>query len=105
MSKKTVARLSQNTNAGLSSGVGSDTSSFASKQMAKMGWKAGVGLGKNGQGMADAISVTKKTSDSGVGFADQSAGSAVGGDGKNSAKTAIQIVPAPGAKTIIQTSP
>ena len=40
---------------------------FAKKQLEKMGWKDGKGLGKNQQGMATHIKVIKREDDAGIG--------------------------------------
>jgi Pin2-interacting protein X1 len=44
-----------------------NSSGFAKKQLEKMGWKDGKGLGKNQQGMATHIKVTKREDDAGIG--------------------------------------
>ncbi|KAF0685773.1 Aste57867_22381 [Aphanomyces stellatus] len=47
--------------------VASEVSSFAKRQMAKMGWTEGKGLGKNEQGMATHIKVKRREENMGVG--------------------------------------
>ncbi|CAK4632621.1 hypothetical protein LEN26_016528 [Aphanomyces euteiches] len=47
--------------------VASEVSSFAKRQMAKMGWTEGKGLGKNEQGMATHIRVKRRDENMGVG--------------------------------------
>ena len=44
-----------------------DKSSFGYKMMLKMGWSDGKGLGKELQGAAKHVTVTKKTDNSGLG--------------------------------------
>lgn len=44
-----------------------DSSGFAKKQLEKMGWRDGKGLGKNQQGMATHIKVVKREDDAGIG--------------------------------------
>jgi Pin2-interacting protein X1 len=47
--------------------LAANTGGFAAKQLEKMGWKAGHGLGKNLQGMATHIKVKKREDDVGIG--------------------------------------
>jgi Pin2-interacting protein X1 len=47
--------------------LANNNGSFAAKQLEKMGWKAGRGLGKNLQGMATHIKVKKREDDVGLG--------------------------------------
>lgn len=53
--------------AAVSDPLANNTDGFAAKQLAKMGWKAGHGLGKNLQGMATHIKVKKREDDVGIG--------------------------------------
>ncbi|KAI2508915.1 glycine rich nucleic binding domain [Fragilaria crotonensis] len=53
--------------AAVSDPLANNTDGFAAKQLAKMGWKAGRGLGKNLQGMATHIKVKKREDDVGIG--------------------------------------
>lgn len=46
--------------------ISSKPSNFAKKQLEKMGWKEGEGLGKNKQGLKEHIRVHKKSSSEGV---------------------------------------
>lgn len=46
--------------------IGSELSEFAKKQMAKMGWSTGKGLGKTEQGITTHVKVKKKRDNSGV---------------------------------------
>jgi hypothetical protein len=57
-SRKTLDRMGKTIN----EGAGSAVSSFARKQMEKMGWQEGKGLGKNEDGMATHIKQKKKGS-------------------------------------------
>ena len=56
LNKKTVDRLGTYMN----DAVASKPSSFALKQMEKMGWKEGKGLGKNEDGMSKHIVISKR---------------------------------------------
>lgn len=47
---------------------GSEMSSFAQRQMEKMGWKQGEGLGKNSQGISTYVKVKKRVENSGIGM-------------------------------------
>ena len=62
VTRKTLNRLGSSTN----ESAGSQISAFARKQMEKMGWKDGKGLGKNEQGITTHIKVKKKVENSGV---------------------------------------
>lgn len=46
--------------------VSSKPSNFAKKQLEKMGWKEGEGLGKDKQGLKEHIKVNKKVTSEGV---------------------------------------
>ena len=63
-SKVTMERL----NSKLNEAVSSDISAFGMRMLAKHGWSKGEGIGKNKQGAAEHIKVTKKEADSGVRF-------------------------------------
>ena len=56
-------RLSSNLNESASAGVGA--SSFARRQLEKLGWKEGDGLGKNRDGISTHIRVTKRIDEQG----------------------------------------
>ena len=62
-SKKTIEKMGSV----LKESSGSKISSFALKQMEKMGWKEGTGLGKNADGRAVHIKTTKKDGKDGLG--------------------------------------
>jgi Pin2-interacting protein X1 len=62
---KLKAKLSSTLNEASSAPISS--SSFASKQMAKMGWTEGTGLGKNRDGMVSHIKVKKREENMGLG--------------------------------------
>lgn len=51
----------------LNEAVSAPSSSFAQQQLRKMGWQDGEGLGKNRQGMASHIRVTKRADEIGLG--------------------------------------
>jgi Pin2-interacting protein X1 len=55
----------------LNESVAVGPSSFAKNQLKLMGWKEGEGLGKNRQGMADHIRVTKRKDEEGLGHEKQ----------------------------------
>ncbi|RHY52507.1 hypothetical protein DYB26_000583 [Aphanomyces astaci] len=61
--KKFQAKLGGMANEAVASGV----SSFAKRQMEKMGWTEGKGLGKDEQGMATHIKVKRREENAGVG--------------------------------------
>eukprot|EP00935_MAST-01C_sp_MAST-1C-sp1_P002093 g2093.t1 len=61
--KKMMAKLASRSN----ETVGSTVSDFAKRQMAKMGWKEGKGLGKDEQGMTNHVKVQKKDDNTGIG--------------------------------------
>lgn len=63
---KLRAKLSSTLNE--SSAAKISTTSFAAKQMQKMGWKEGTGLGKNRDGMVSHIKVKKREENSGLGI-------------------------------------
>uniref|UniRef100_A0A7S2DWI2 G-patch domain-containing protein n=1 Tax=Octactis speculum TaxID=3111310 RepID=A0A7S2DWI2_9STRA len=67
LSKSTVNLLGCKQNEGAASAV----SDFALRQMEKMGWKKGMGLGKDENGIADHIRIEKKDGKDGLGMADQ----------------------------------
>jgi Pin2-interacting protein X1 len=64
VTKKTAATLGQS----IHDGVGSKVSVFARRQMEKMGWQEGKGLGKNENGISKHIKATKKDDNSGLGL-------------------------------------
>ena len=64
VTKKTAATLGQS----IHDGVGSKVSVFARRQMEKMGWQEGKGLGKNETGISKHIKATKKDDNSGLGL-------------------------------------
>jgi hypothetical protein len=63
LNKKTIAKLGSEMN----TGNGSKVSSFAMKQMEKMGWKEGQGLGKNESGIVKHIVAKKRDTNIGLG--------------------------------------
>jgi Pin2-interacting protein X1 len=63
MTKKTVDALG----ARLNEKAGSECSSFARKQMEKMGWTEGQGLGKGGTGITTHLKVDKPVDKEGIG--------------------------------------
>jgi Pin2-interacting protein X1 len=63
---KLRAKLSSTLNE--SSAAKISTTSFAAKQMQKMGWKEGTGLGKNRDGIVSHIKVKKREENSGLGI-------------------------------------
>lgn len=63
LNKKTIDKLGSQMN----NNLGSKPSSFALKQMEKMGWKEGMGLGKNESGMSKHIVIEKREEKSGIG--------------------------------------
>lgn len=54
----------------LNESASAPTSVFAKKQLEKMGWSEGSGLGKNGQGIHTHIKVKKRATDVGLGHSD-----------------------------------
>jgi Pin2-interacting protein X1 len=54
----------------LNESASAPTSVFAKKQLEKMGWSEGSGLGKNGQGMNTHIKVKKRATEVGLGHSD-----------------------------------
>lgn len=54
----------------LNESASAPTSAFAKKQLEKMGWSEGSGLGKNGQGMNTHIKVKKRATEVGLGHSD-----------------------------------
>lgn len=62
LSKKNVHRLGTIMN----ENVGSEVSAFARKQMLKMGWVEGTGLGKNQDGISTHIKVVKRVDNEGI---------------------------------------
>jgi Pin2-interacting protein X1 len=62
LSKKRINALGSTIN----ESAGSKMSSFALKQMMKMGWKEGEGLGRNGDGIASHIKVTLRSDNEGI---------------------------------------
>ena len=83
-SRKTLDRMGKTIN----EGAGSAVSSFARKQMEKMGWQEGKGLGKNEDGMATHIKQKKKEDVAGLG-ADKTTDFVVDSTLKGGAKTSI----------------
>ena len=77
LTKKTVAHLGTKTN----DAQGSKVSDFAKKQMEKMGWKEGEGLGKDSTGMTTHIKVAKKDESTGLGLEKNKADSEAKADG------------------------
>lgn len=69
-SKKTIEKMGSV----LKESSGSKISSFALKQMEKMGWKEGTGLGKNADGRAVHIKTTKKDDKDGLGVSAETKG-------------------------------
>jgi Pin2-interacting protein X1 len=61
------SKLRSKLGATLNEAVSAPTSAFAKKQLEKMGWAAGQGLGKNKQGMSSHIKVKKREDDVGLG--------------------------------------
>eukprot|EP01035_Chromulina_nebulosa_P066147 gene66147-90541_t len=61
--KKTIAKLGQQ----MSLSAASKPSSFALKQMKKMGWEEGQGLGKEGTGITKSIEIKKREDNLGLG--------------------------------------
>lgn len=66
MNKKTIAKMGLD----VTQSGGSKVSSFALKQMEKMGWKEGQGLGKNETGMTKHIVAKKRDDNVGLGGED-----------------------------------
>ena len=64
VTRKTLDRLGSSTN----ESAGSKVSAFAMKQMEKMGWDEGKGLGKREDGIQKHITVKKKDESSGLGL-------------------------------------
>jgi len=62
--KKTINKLGEGMNEHLASNKVSD---FAKKQMLKMGWTEGKGLGKNEDGMSSHIKISKREDAVGIG--------------------------------------
>ena len=84
LSKKSIDRMGKSVN----EATGSAVSSFARRQMEKMGWKEGKGLGKNEDGMATHIKQKKKDDNAGLGV-DKTSEFAVDNNLKGGAKTSI----------------
>jgi Pin2-interacting protein X1 len=63
LGKKTLAKLGSQMN----DNAGSKPSNFAMRQMEKMGWTEGKGLGKNESGIAEHIKITKREDAAGLG--------------------------------------
>jgi Pin2-interacting protein X1 len=61
----------------MNNSVGSKPSAFAMKLMEKMGWKEGQGLGKNEDGMAKHIVITKREDNMGLGLDNSKAADSV----------------------------
>lgn len=61
------SKLRSKLGATLNEAVSAPTSAFAQKQLEKMGWTSGQGLGKNKQGMSSHIKVKKREDDVGLG--------------------------------------
>ena len=64
VTKKTLSNLGSQIN----DSKGSKVSDFAKKQMERMGWKEGQGLGKNKDGITSHIKVSKKLETTGLGL-------------------------------------
>jgi Pin2-interacting protein X1 len=64
VTKKTLSNLGSR----IDESKGSTISSFAKKQMEKMGWMEGQGLGKNNDGLTNHIKVIKKEENTGLGL-------------------------------------
>jgi len=64
LTKKTISALGSD----IKDAKGSKISSFAKKQMEKMGWIEGQGLGKNSDGLTSHIKVSKKEESTGLGL-------------------------------------
>lgn len=67
LSKKRIDQLGSTIN----ESAGSKMSSFALKQMLKMGWKEGTGLGKNNDGIASHIKVEIRGDNEGIASKDE----------------------------------
>ena len=65
--KKTMARLSASLNESASDASHMKQSSFARKQLEKMGWSEGTGLGKKRDGMVTHIRTKKREESVGLG--------------------------------------
>eukprot|EP01032_Pedospumella_encystans_P002939 gene2939-3456_t len=63
LNKKTVMKMGSQMN----ENAGSKPSSFALKQMEKMGWTEGKGLGKTESGISKHITIVKREESSGLG--------------------------------------
>jgi Pin2-interacting protein X1 len=63
VTRKTLTKMGS----GINESAGSKVSDFARKQMEKMGWKEGQGLGKNEDGMKKHIKATKREDSAGLG--------------------------------------
>jgi Pin2-interacting protein X1 len=75
-SKKTIEKMGSV----LKESSGSKVSSFAMRQMEKMGWKEGTGLGKNADGRVVHVKTTKKDDKDGLGASAETKGEAAGED-------------------------
>ena len=84
LSKKSIDRMGKSVN----EATGSAVSSFARRQMEKMGWQEGKGLGKNEDGMSTHIKQKKKDDNAGLGV-DKTSEFAVDNNLKGGAKTSI----------------
>eukprot|EP00548_Thalassiothrix_antarctica_P019018 CAMPEP_0194195412 /NCGR_PEP_ID=MMETSP0154-20130528/76122_1 /TAXON_ID=1049557 /ORGANISM="Thalassiothrix antarctica, Strain L6-D1" /LENGTH=222 /DNA_ID=CAMNT_0038919943 /DNA_START=45 /DNA_END=713 /DNA_ORIENTATION=+ len=63
------SKLRSTMSSGFNEAVAAPTSSFAKKQLQKMGWEEGDGLGKNLQGMSKHIKVKQRENEIGLGHA------------------------------------
>jgi Pin2-interacting protein X1 len=63
LNRKTIAKMG----ASMGEGAGSKPSAFALKQMEKMGWTEGQGLGKDGDGIKTHIKIKKREDATGLG--------------------------------------
>lgn len=63
VTRKTLTKMGS----GINESAGSKVSDFARKQMEKMGWKEGQGLGKNEDGMKKHIKAKKREDSAGLG--------------------------------------
>ena len=67
LSRKTKHAMGGGLYEGTTTGPAEDDNSFGKKMLEKLGWKAGQGLGKNRDGMAEHIRVTQRAAGLGLG--------------------------------------